>query len=80
MVYADLISKPEIDEIYWLGNGKQKSRIKILPACEEKNNGFWHCMTCGEGFRNQLEKSFHIDDGNPHKLAWVCWKHGFEVP
>lgn len=58
----------------------------VAPACEDKNGGYWWCVTHGVGFQNQFQKDSHIgwEHGDPphakHRLAWICFKHGPEVP
>lgn len=51
---------------------------KVKPSCGGKD-GNWACVTHGKIFPNQLEKDFHIADGD-HVLVWICLKHGPEVP
>ncbi len=51
----------------------------VAPACADKNNGNWFCVTHEKWFDNQFQKDTHINRGK-HKLAWVCRKHGLEKP
>lgn len=51
----------------------------VQAACDDKANGKWYCTTHMEIFYNQLEKDAHIHDGE-HRLAWLCFTHGPEVP
>jgi len=51
----------------------------VAPACEDKHNGNWFCVTHEKWFDNQLQKDIHIGHGK-HKLVWVCRKHGLEKP
>jgi hypothetical protein len=59
---------------------------EVQPACADKNNGRWYCVTHGEGFPNQMQKDSHIGeygDHGPnalHRLVWLCFEHGAEVP
>jgi hypothetical protein len=43
------------------------------------STGQWFCVTHMEAFRNNIEKDFHISKGE-HRLAWMCFEHGPEVP
>lgn len=65
---------------------KQGDGIRIIdvgatvrPACADKKNGRWFCVTHQKHFHNQLEKDMHIGDGK-HMLAWICFEHGAETP
>ncbi len=60
---------------------REGTRLTVLPACEDKHGGMWHCVTHPHTvIRNQFEKDIHISDDRRHKLAWACWLHGFEEP
>lgn len=48
------------------------------PKCAQ-NTGRWYCATHQEGFANQLQKDIHIQQ-HKHRLAWICFEHGVEVP
>lgn len=37
--------------------------------------GAWHCVTCHEGFANNMMASSHNDMHSTHQLGWVCFEH-----
>lgn len=53
--------------------------VTVKPACENKNSGRWYCVTHQRLFDNQLQKDVHISTGK-HRLTWICYDHGPEVP
>lgn len=42
--------------------------------------GFWHCIVHTEDFRDNAAMFHHTNKPGAHVLAWVCVKHGPEVP
>lgn len=74
----DRIAKVEAGEkVFFLSQGANDV-APARPKCD-KNNGRWYCATHRKRFENQLQKDIHIDTGK-HRLAWVCFEHGIEVP
>jgi len=41
--------------------------------------GFWYCVTHLKEFQKNWDKDTHIKRGK-HRFAWICQKHGIEVP
>jgi hypothetical protein len=74
----DRVVKVEEGEPVHLGLGSNRGRATAGPKCELKT-GRWYCATHEQGFDNQLQKDIHIYT-NKHRLAWVCFEHGIEVP
>ena len=77
----DRVAKVEEGETihYPDGYGGQQGGSTIAgPKCD-LNNGRWYCATHRERFDNQLQKDIHIQQYK-HRLAWLCFSHGFEVP
>ena len=62
-----------------LADRRRKIVYTVSPTCPNKNWGRWLCITHGQGFSNQIEKDFHIEQG-AHQLAWLCFEHGYEKP
>lgn len=52
----------------------------IQPACKNKHNGKWVCLTHRYFPRHQFDKDTHISTPGPHKMAWICLEHGLEKP
>ena len=63
----------------WVGGHQRKVDHTVKPACNEKHDGTWVCVTHDEIFDNQLQKDIHINTGT-HELVWFCRQHGAEVP
>jgi hypothetical protein len=75
----DRVAKVEENELVWMpAGGPGPSNVRAVSKCE-LNTGYWYCATHQEGFANQLQKDIHIMT-NKHRLAWVCFEHGVEVP
>jgi len=56
-------------------------RHTVMPACANKNGGYWYCVTHQCGFDNQFMKDVHIHNETvEHKMAWICTEHGLEKP
>ena len=51
----------------------------VVQAKCDQNSGRWYCATHRKGFANQFQKDIHIESG-AHRMAWVCFEHGIEVP
>jgi len=49
----------------------KRGKIKILPPCEEKENGDWYCVIHDHFFPHDKEDS-HC------RIAWKCNEHGLE--
>lgn len=68
------------------GSMIEDAEREVKAACDDKDNGYWYCVTHGKGFQNQFQKDGHIDylHGEPakarHRLVWICFAHGPEVP
>lgn len=41
--------------------------------------GMWYCVTHDKILPNNLEKDWHIREGD-HRMAWWCVSHGPEKP
>lgn len=52
----------------------------VVAASCGGQRGSWYCATHQAHLANGLQKDIHIDDARTHRLAWVCFVHGFEVP
>jgi hypothetical protein len=62
-----------------LGMPGHSGQVIVNDACAATPGGRWYCVTHRKGFANQLEYSIHIDAGR-HRVAWLCFEHGAEVP
>jgi hypothetical protein len=54
-------------------------RYTAGPKCDT-NSGVWFCTTHRRPFDNQLSKDAHLTTRGRHRLAWICFAHGPEVP
>ncbi len=84
---AGITKALEGETVQWKeGPGNRQVKYQVKAACEQKNNGRWYCITHAEGFANQLQKDSHISEhsefgpGANHRLVWICFAHGPEVP
>lgn len=81
----DRVAKVEEGEVVRFGReardrlfGAGPAQATVGPKCTT-NNGRWYCATHRESFNNQLQKDIHIH-ADKHRLAWMCFEHGIEVP
>jgi len=74
----DRVAKVEEGETIYYPENQRGGRTFARPKCDI-NSGRWYCATHREGFDNQFQKDIHIHT-NKHRLAWVCFEHGIEVP
>jgi len=66
--------------VFKKGKKSETGTEVVKEPCDDKNNGYWYCLTHQEGFQNNLQKDIHIDEHPDHKFVWMCWKHGAEQP
>jgi hypothetical protein len=77
----DRVAKVEEGEVVRFGTRDShigQHDAYVGPKCDQ-NNGRWYCATHRESFNNQFQKDIHIHS-NKHRLAWMCFEHGIEVP
>lgn len=77
----DRVAKTEEGETITFGTKDSAAgphTVTILAKCET-NSGRWYCATHRQSFDNQLQKDIHIER-DKHRLAWMCFEHGPEVP
>jgi len=77
----DRVAKAEEGEVVYFGTKDGlagQTNTRVGPKCD-MNNGRWWCVTHSESFANQFQKDIHIQS-NKHRLSWVCFQHGLEVP
>jgi hypothetical protein len=76
----DRVAKVEEGETFKFTTlyGEKPEMWTVGPKCQA-NSGRWICTTHDESFANQLQKDIHIHSGK-HRMAWVCFEHGPEVP
>jgi hypothetical protein len=76
------LSKAELGQRFtaklYAGGQERAEEFEVKASCGV-DTGQWYCVTHNESFRNQFEKDGHIHEGK-HQLAWLCVKHGPEVP
>lgn len=51
----------------------------VAPACANKENGQWFCVTHQEGFQHNWDMWGHREHGR-HVIVWICFEHGPEQP
>lgn len=51
---------------------------EVLPPCENKTGGHWHCVKHKRGFGNAIDKDNHVKA--TCRMVWVCHEHGPEQP
>ncbi|HEY1292890.1 MAG TPA: hypothetical protein VGJ60_07425 [Chloroflexota bacterium] len=74
----DPVVKVEENETIYYPESQHSGRSFARPKCD-LNEGRWYCATHRERFDNQMQKDIHIEQ-HKHRLAWLCFEHGFEVP
>lgn len=53
--------------------------IDVTKSCGKDHNGYWWCVDCAEGLRNNFEALTHDKEHPKHRIVWHCGQHGFET-
>lgn len=54
--------------------------VALVAVTTHADGGQWACVTHQLVHRNNLSASLHEAEPGDHRVVWVCFEHGPEVP